>query len=568
MKKNSGKIAVYFITSIIFAFALFLTGAVLSESGSNVISIVAKKIVKIIKGPEKFAGKTIETTLLNIEVNKVLQVPESIHPQGGGLGSFKDELILLTNDGIFYVSDGDKVEQLSLTAPYNGFNEYKETVATRKAAGKSVNELNIHRLRYNAVRVVSNDSSTKLLVSYVEWSGVLNCYRNVISGALLDKKLRSLKDLPSHVAWERIYDSNPCLPIGVDDADIHGHMSGGKIAEIGDSKIVIGNGDFEWDGVSLPISPDPKSQVAISQDDRYDYGKVLSVNWVTGERRIISSGNRNMQGIAVGSDGAIWTSEHGPRGGDKINKHELGNNFGWPSRTYGTQYNLSPWPNAVPYGRMDDFDPPVFAFVPSVAASDLVVLEGFDESWDKDLIVGSLKAASIYRVRIERGRGVYAEPIFIGYRIRSVLQYKKTYLVLWTDDNKLIFLKVVKGGSSVARLFEKLEASSFDAPSRMRVKSALESCLQCHSFDEGNNQSAPSLAGIVGRKIGTTGFKGYSDGLRSSAESWTERNFVSFVLSPQSFSSGSSMPRMSLDEVTIRELYRLFSIDNAHPIKY
>ena len=53
---------------------------------------------------------------------------------------------------------------------------------------------------------------------------------------------------------------------------------------------------------------------------------------------IWSYGHRNMQGAALGPDGRLWTHEHGPQGGDEINRPEAGKNYGWPVITYGENY--------------------------------------------------------------------------------------------------------------------------------------------------------------------------------------------------------------------------------------
>jgi glucose/arabinose dehydrogenase len=55
---------------------------------------------------------------------------------------------------------------------------------------------------------------------------------------------------------------------------------------------------------------------------------------------IWSYGHRNMQGGALNPwSGQVWTSEHGPKGGDEINIPEAGKNYGWPIITYGINYN-------------------------------------------------------------------------------------------------------------------------------------------------------------------------------------------------------------------------------------
>jgi aldose sugar dehydrogenase len=57
-------------------------------------------------------------------------------------------------------------------------------------------------------------------------------------------------------------------------------------------------------------------------------------------KSIYSYGNRNPQGLAIHpvSD-ELWTTEHGPFGGDELNLIKAGKNYGWPVITYGRNYN-------------------------------------------------------------------------------------------------------------------------------------------------------------------------------------------------------------------------------------
>ncbi|RMG26743.1 MAG: PQQ-dependent sugar dehydrogenase, partial [Bacteroidetes bacterium] len=51
-------------------------------------------------------------------------------------------------------------------------------------------------------------------------------------------------------------------------------------------------------------------------------------------------GHRNPQGLALNPQtGEMWEHEHGPRGGDEVNILRKGNNYGWPTITYGINYN-------------------------------------------------------------------------------------------------------------------------------------------------------------------------------------------------------------------------------------
>ncbi|MNY60665.1 Soluble aldose sugar dehydrogenase YliI precursor [compost metagenome] len=57
---------------------------------------------------------------------------------------------------------------------------------------------------------------------------------------------------------------------------------------------------------------------------------------------IWSLGHRNMQSAALDGDGRLWTVEHGPMGGDELNRPEAGVNYGWPEVTYGLDYSGEP----------------------------------------------------------------------------------------------------------------------------------------------------------------------------------------------------------------------------------
>src|SRR5688572_8432010 len=54
---------------------------------------------------------------------------------------------------------------------------------------------------------------------------------------------------------------------------------------------------------------------------------------------IWSYGHRNQQGLIVDQvTGDVWATEHGPQGGDELNRILPGRNYGWPVVGYGTQY--------------------------------------------------------------------------------------------------------------------------------------------------------------------------------------------------------------------------------------
>lgn len=139
-----------------------------------------------------------------------------------------------------------------------------------------------------------------------------------------------------------------------------------------------------------------------------------------------SYGHRTTQGLTTDPEtGRIWASEMGPRGGDEINLIEKGGNYGWPLYTHGLDYDAEP----VTIGRDLGLDfplsatiEPVVDFTPAPSVSNLTFYQGqVFPNWQNDLLIGSLRAQTLYRVRIRDGQVVELENLVsrLG-RIRDV----------------------------------------------------------------------------------------------------------------------------------------------------
>ena len=71
----------------------------------------------------------------------------------------------------------------------------------------------------------------------------------------------------------------------------------------------------------------------------FKYSLFIEVDLFEKNYDIISVGHRNPIGVVQDPySGTIIATEHGPRGGDEINKIIKGKNYGWPFVSYGEPY--------------------------------------------------------------------------------------------------------------------------------------------------------------------------------------------------------------------------------------
>jgi len=147
-----------------------------------------------------------------------------------------------------------------------------------------------------------------------------------------------------------------------------------------------------------------------------------------------SYGHRNIQAAAVHPDtGELWTIEHGPRGGDELNRPEPGKNYGWPAISYGIEYRGG----AVYEGKTeaDGMEQPVYYWDPVIAPAGATFYTGeVFPSWQGDLFVGGLRTARVSRLVMEDGRVAAEEWLDIGHRVRDVVQGPDGLLYLVTDE--------------------------------------------------------------------------------------------------------------------------------------
>lgn len=155
-----------------------------------------------------------------------------------------------------------------------------------------------------------------------------------------------------------------------------------------------------------------------------------------------SIGHRNPQGAALHpTTGELWITEHGPQGGDEVNRVLPGRNFGWPLASDGCPYGSLPTEGCrVNGGRhAPDFEGPLTTWVPwSIAPSGLAFNTGTRYAgWEGQLFSGALKGEAVWRMKLDGNRVVDREPLLKGRvgRIRDVRMGPDGWLYVLTDGD-------------------------------------------------------------------------------------------------------------------------------------
>ena len=506
---------------------------------------IVRKVKGGIPGPQ-FSQKLISTEFYDVRVlvyKKLVDgcpgAAERCGPSGtngGGISTFGDGYLLATGQGdLFYLlpnADSDKLESrfLKTRIPIN-------TDAFQADNG----ETDVWLYRVTDILVQKKDDGFRLFAAYHHWDSDRSC--SVLRISSLEGGYNDFLTGNRNTEWQTVYDTEPCLPVvkGRRGDRFKGADSGGRMVLLDDNRLLFSVGDYQVDGWN-------REQI-LAQNDDVPYGKTILIDLDTGAATTYSSGHRNPQGLYAGKDGDIWLTEHGPRGGDELNLVLKGRNYGWPLVTYGTQYGKKAWPLSQNQGQHNGFERPIYAWVPSIAVSNVIAAEGdLFPLWKGGLLVASYKQ-SLWRLRLREGRVIYQEPIMVlkrNGRIRDLMEDKDGRIVLWFDGGSIAILEPL---------------STDTANDDVSGQVLFVQCTGCHNVGTGGDQKrgskspglGPDLFDIIGSRIAGSPKYSYSSALKKLSGTWSSGNLDKFLEEPQSFAPGNKMEFQGITDADERK---------------
>ena len=226
---------------------------------------------------------------------------------------------------------------------------------------------------------------------------------------------------------------------------------GGRAIQAGDGTLLVASSIPAGVGIDSVDWPQPQQLDSLM-------GKVLRINTdgsipkdnpfvgrADARPEIYALGIRDDQGLALHPrTGALWVSEHGPRGGDEINLIEKGRNYGFPDIGYGHEYTGKPI-----YGDRTSapgMEQPIYFWTPDIAPSGIAFSSGrLIPGWRDNLFVCALAGKHLVRLVLQDNRVVAEERLLteLDARLRDVHEGPDGALYVMTDGNEGTILRLI-----------------------------------------------------------------------------------------------------------------------------
>jgi glucose/arabinose dehydrogenase len=159
---------------------------------------------------------------------------------------------------------------------------------------------------------------------------------------------------------------------------------------------------------------------------------------------IWSIGHRNIQAAAIRpGTSELWEAEHGPRGGDELNVAAKGKDYGWPTISYGIEYQGG----KIGEGRTQapGMEQPIYYWDPVIAPSGMAFYDAdLFPAWKGSLFIGGMKPPHLARLTLDGYQVVGEERLLEDLRLRirdvNVGPDGALYLLTDEDDGKVLRL--------------------------------------------------------------------------------------------------------------------------------
>ena len=340
----------------------------------------------------------------------------SIQPRmSGGYMEFLNENLIIASNGTGKLFSYNIIDKKFQIIHSNLNNIYLQ----QNFKGKVIDKL---KGTFSVKDLFLDKKESRLLVSMnLDVGNNTGCYGLGILQAKLPSNFS--EGVSDNLKFEKFFKTKEC------NSQFFGHGAGGRIKRLGKNIIfTVGDHDHNLHG-----------NINIPQDKKNAIGKVIEID-EKGNFEVLSMGHRNQQGLTLLGN-KIFTTEHGPKGGDEINLIISGKHYGWPYFSYGFADITGADVHRHPHTGI--YEKPIYYFSPSIAISEIVFYQGKEfPFWNNKFIVSSLKEKSIYLLDFDQknNRVISQEKINIGHRIRDLNISPTGKILIITDDGKIIRL--------------------------------------------------------------------------------------------------------------------------------
>ena len=400
----------------------------INEMWSHISSENIKKI-----SFKNISSQDIKINNFNYKLNKFLMpLPDYYNWKQKSVGyidKIDDDLIFVSGDGNIFISKDKNYEnkkKLDFNLIESNILDFLDQETTRPG-----------KISIKDILVKKNN----ILISY-NFEKFKDCYNvQIVSGVV---------NL-NYINFENLFSYDECY------GNFELHSSGGRIVEFSDNEILFSIGE----GLNRRLA----------QDKNSIFGKIIKINLINKNYEIISMGHRNPQGLYFDKENnKIFSTEHGPAGGDEINiiKKDLNEipNYGWPISSYGDHYagridkfkkigKLEELLEEAPLNKSHKefgFVEPLKYYTPSIGISEIIKIPSNSDTNLKNLfLVGAMGNSidegdkSLHYFNIDENNNIKnISYSVIGERVRDLLYFDNYLIMVLENSPSLGFLKINK----------------------------------------------------------------------------------------------------------------------------